>query len=417
MNILFLSPWLPWPPFGGARSRILETLRYLSRQHRVTLLATVRHPAEANHESALDGLCEKIVIAHLSDQTSPVLRRLCMGLVQRRPFIESFHYDRQLARKVTELTSQESYDVIHVEFPFLAPYLDAVSPDSRAKKVLSMHNVESIRLAREPAGCSSMGRQLVLQGDRFLFASWEKRAIRKFDGITAVSTVERDWIRQHAPGAKVEMVSNGVDTKYFHPVETASESRSLVFTGLMDYPPNVDAVIWFCNEIFPQLRRRIPDISLKIVGSSPHPRISKLGNREAVHIVGAAPDMRPYLAQSSALVVPLRSGGGTRLKILEAMAMARPVVSTTLGAEGLDVTPDVNILIADTPEQFIHHILLLISSPELADRLGQAGRRLVVEKYDWSLCLRQLESLYDTLLRNQSFSEATVAEREPVLET
>jgi glycosyltransferase involved in cell wall biosynthesis len=237
-----------------------------------------------------------------------------------------------------------------------------------------------------------------------LFESWEKRAVRQFDGITAVSSVERTWIQQHAPKAIVELVPNGVDTKYFYATRASRGKPSLVFTGLMDHPPNVDAAIWFCAEILPRLRRKIPDSSFKIVGSKPHPRVRELAKREGVEVIGEVPDTRPYLAKSSAVVIPLRSGGGTRLKILEAMAMERPVISTTLGAEGLDVTPKVNIMIADTPDEFVNHILLLLASPETASQLGTAARRLVVDKYDWSLCLSKLDSLYDRLLRHESSS-------------
>lgn len=400
MNILFLSPWLPWPPHDGARIRIFETLRYLSQRNSITLLSTIRHPEEVKYKAALNGLCKKIVTTVLPNDTPPVLRRFSMGLVRRMSLIQSFHYDSNLAQKVHQLTCQESYDIIHIEFPFLAPYLGAVSSRSRAKKVLSMHNIESIRFARE-LGCPTYnGRWLAIQYDRLFFESWEKRAIRRFDGITAVSEVEKDWIQHHAPGARVEVVPNGVDTEYFCPNRPWKGSASLVFTGLMDHPPNVDAAVWFCNEILPELRRKIPHLSFKIVGRRPHPKILELGKKDGAQVTGEVADIRPYLTESLALVVPLRSGGGTRLKILEAMAIGRPVISTRLGAEGLDVTPEVNILIADTPVQFVNHILLLLASPETASQLGTAGRRLVVDKYGWPLCLRRLENLYDGLMGN-----------------
>jgi sugar transferase (PEP-CTERM/EpsH1 system associated) len=416
MNILFLSPWLPWPPYDGGRIRILETLRYLSRRHSVTLLTTVRQPEEVKHESALNGLCEKIITTVLSKQTRPVLRRLSVGLVRGMPLIQSFHYDPNLAQKVRQLTAQNSYEMIHIEFPFLAPYLGAVSAHSRARKVLSMHNVESIRLGRELECFSSKSRWLAIQCNRLFFESWEKKAIRRFDGISAVSDMERDWIQRHAPAATVEVVPNGVDTDYFCPNVSWKGSPSVIFTGLMDYGPNVDAAAWFCDEILTRLRHKIPDLSFKIVGSRPHPKVLELGKKDGVRVTGEVADIRPYLAESSALVVPLRSGGGTRLKILEAMAMGRSVISTTLGAEGLDVTPEVNILIADSAEQFVNHILLLLASPETAGRLGTAGRQLVVDKYHWPLCLSRLESLYDRLLRNEPHLATNPAQREPVLE-
>jgi sugar transferase (PEP-CTERM/EpsH1 system associated) len=417
MKILLLSPWLPWPPFGGARIRILETLRYLSGRHRVTLLTTVRNAAEAKHVAALNGTCDRIITTVLSDQTQGVLRRLSLGLVCGRPLVQSFHYAPELAQQVHRLTSEDSYDIIHVEFPFLAPYLSAVSPQSRAKKVLSTHNIETIRLGRELQRPSSTARWLAIQWDRFVFKSWEKRALTQFDGITTVCDAERAWIKWHVPSATVEVVPNGVDSRHFYPLPAERENQPmLVFTGLMDYAPNIDAAIWFCKDIFPLLRRRIPELSFKIVGSRPHPTVVELRKIEGVEVTGEVADIRPYLAEALAVVVPLRSGGGTRLKILEAMAMARPVISTSLGAEGLDVTPELDILIANTPEQFVERILSILASPGGASRLGVAGRQLVVRKYAWPLCLSKLESLYGRLLQNESYRLAMPAKSAQALE-
>ena len=417
MNILLLSPWLPWPPFDGARIRIFETLRYLSRRHRITLLAAVRHPEEEAQTAPLEDFCERVVISVIPDSTPAVLRRLALGSLRRMPLIQGFHYEANLARKVRQLTSQGVYHVIHVEFPFLAPYLAAVSPQSKAPKILSMHNIESIRFARELRYSQRNSRRLLIQWDKRFFASWEQQAIQQFDGITAVSDVERAWVRQHAPATPVELVPNGVDTTYFSPTPALNARPSVVFTGLMNHPPNVDAAVWFCHEILPRLHRTHTDLYFDIVGRDPNPQVLALGERKGVHVTGEVADIRPYLAAGSILVVPLRSGGGTRLKILQAMAMERPVISTSLGAEGLEVQPGVNILIADDPAQFARQILWLLSAPQAAASLAKAGRRLVEEKYDWRTCLRGLESLYGRLLANPEARQTTVLPTpEPLVE-
>jgi glycosyltransferase involved in cell wall biosynthesis len=170
----------------------------------------------------------------------------------------------------------------------------------------------------------------------------------------------------------------------------------------MHYPPNVDAALWFCERIWPQLRRRLPDLHFTIVGRNPDPRVVALGRRQGVVVTGEVADVRPYLAGCRCVVVPLRSGGGTRLKILEAMAMARPVVSTALGAEGLAITPGRDILIADEAERFATHVVDLLGSAERALLLGQAGRRLVEDRYGWSGCLAGLDRLYGRLLRRST---------------
>jgi polysaccharide biosynthesis protein PslH len=399
-----MSPWLPWPANDGARIRILETLRFLSRRHTVTLLASVRRTEELEQTAALKCFCENIVTTVLSDGTGAVLSRLSKGLLRRRPLVQSFYYDAHAANHVRDLTSRIAFDVIHVEFPFLTPYLKAVDARGRSKRILSMHNIESLRFERELQLCQWGKRRLVLLGDHLFFHAWEKKTLWEFDGIITVSDLERAWVQRHAPRATVQIVPNGVDTAYFSPASPVPSDRNryLVFTGAMDYPPNVDAAVWFCNEILPLLQRKIPALDFKIVGRNPAPQVLELGKRGGVHVTGTVPDIRSYVAGALALVVPLRSGGGTRLKILEAMAMERPVISTSIGAEGLEITPGADILIADNREQFVNHVRLLLDSPEISIRLGRASRRLVMEKYDWPVCLDGIDRLYGRLVENEA---------------
>jgi sugar transferase (PEP-CTERM/EpsH1 system associated) len=400
MNVLFLSPWLPWPPFGGALIRILETLRCVSRRHRVTLLTLLRDPEQRQYVKDLDGLCERIVTSPLSDATLEVLGRLSTGFLRGRPLIQNMHYDRNLAEQVRRLTSLNRYDIIHVEFSFMAPYMQFVSPGSQARSVLVMHNVESLRFRRELRFAKG-ARRLALLTDHLFFRSWEEQCLRRFDAILAVSRLEEAWIREKAPAAIVECVPNGVDVAQFQPAERHERSRTVVFTGLMNYPPNIDAVTWFCDAVLPIIHRTHPDIQFSIVGDKPTRPVLALGQRRGVTVTGRVPDVRPHVADCLALIVPLRSGAGTRLKILEAMAMRRPVVSTNLGAEGLDVVPGRHILLGDTPEDLARHVVSLIESPELADRLGSAGRDLVQTTYDWSICLAPIEGVYEALAASQ----------------
>jgi glycosyltransferase involved in cell wall biosynthesis len=189
-----------------------------------------------------------------------------------------------------------------------------------------------------------------------------------------------------------------VDTDYFRAVPSSTAALSLVFTGAMSYPPNIDAVVWFCERVWPGLRRQWPDLCFHIVGRAPAATVRALARGDGVRVVGEVADVRPYLADAAAVVAPLRAAGGTRLKILEAMAMGRPVISTSLGAEGLDITDGVDIVLADTADEFTSAVSDVLRSPELASRLGAAGQRLAVAKYDWQRCLRPLETLYRRLL-------------------
>jgi glycosyltransferase involved in cell wall biosynthesis len=207
-------------------------------------------------------------------------------------------------------------------------------------------------------------------------------------------------VLERVPEATVELIPNGVDTDHFRPLDPPdpSAAQRIAFTGAMHYPPNVDAALWFAERIWPRLRRQVPELYFEIVGRDPDPSVVALGRRPGVVVTGEVADVRPHIARSRCVVVPLRAGGGTRLKILEAMAMARPVVSTALGAEGLTITPGHDILIADDPEGFAAHVLDVLGSPERAARLGQASRRLVDTRYRWNQCLEGLDRLYERLL-------------------
>ncbi len=398
LKVLLVAPWVPWPPHDGARIRILHTLRHLSGRHQVTLAAPVRNARDAAGLARLRGWCHQMVTAPLPDHPWRAAARVVAGAFRLRPAIESVHWSPALAAAIRRLTAAIAYDIVQVELSLFAAYVGAVDPSCRARTVLALHNVESLRFARELGRRSTLTRRAAIGWDRLVAPTWEARAVAAFHGVTAVSDLERRWVERAAPGAAVTLAPNGVDTEHFRPRPAPPAAPSVVFTGAMNYPPNVDAVTWFCDTTWPILRRQCPDLRFRIVGRTPDPRVRALGGRDGVAVTGEVADVRPYLAEASAVVVPLRSGGGTRLKILEALAMGRPVVSTMLGAEGLEATDGRHLLLADTPEQLTRAVLSVLRSPELARRLGAAGRRLAVERYDWSRCLAPLDGLYASLL-------------------
>jgi sugar transferase (PEP-CTERM/EpsH1 system associated) len=399
LKILLICPWLPWPPFDGARIRIHETLKHLSKKHEVTLFANVQHPDEQESIDALAGLCERIEVAYLESNKLSQFSRMAKGLLAGSSFIQSFHYNRRLAHQIRTITSATDFDIVQIELSFLARYAGAISPTSRAQKVLSTHNIETQRFQRELRLSSWDARHAVLQADSLFFPRWEARAAQQFDGALAVSESDRLWIRERAPHCSVELVPNGVDVDFFHPNRAPNKAEPrIVFTGIMDYPPNVDAVCWFVDEIFPAMRKAYPDLRFQVVGAKPSDRVQALGNHQGVDVTGRVPDVRPYVDGATAFVVPLRSGGGTRLKILQAMSMECPVVSTAVGAEGLRVENDRNILFAEDAPQFIAEVGKLLESDSEASRIGSEGRELAMREYAWSRCLLGIDALYERLL-------------------
>ena len=316
MKILIVSPWYPWPPFDGGRIRILETLRYLSRHHQVTLLATVMSAEEADDGGRLREICQHVETSVLSPRAWPVARRLAKGLLGRMPVVQNFYHDPRLAERLRRLTSRRYYDVIQIEFSYAASYVRAVDLSCGAKTVLSMHNVESLRFGREGNLGLRLDRRFAAAWDRAFHGLWEQQAIRTFDGIVSVSEPERAWVLARVPEAVVELIPNGVDTDHFRPQAPPDPGAPprLVFTGAMHYPPNVDAALWFTEQIWPRLRRLVPDLCFEIVGRDPDPRVVALGRTPGVVVTGEVADVRPYIASARCVVVPLRAGGGTRLK-------------------------------------------------------------------------------------------------------
>jgi glycosyltransferase involved in cell wall biosynthesis len=223
---------------------------------------------------------------------------------------------------------------------------------------------------------------------------FEGRALRRFDGLLAVSEADRETFARLYPGINLDalhVVRTGVDTQFFTPASGPESGIELVFTGSMDWLPNEDGMLWFCREVLPLIRREVPDVTLSIVGRSPTPAVRQLAREPGVRVTGRVDDVRQYIQDAALFVVPLRIGGGTRLKIFEAMAMGKAVVSTTVGAEGLPVTHDRDILLADDPASFARAVIRLLHDGDERRQLASAGRRLVEEHFDWSAVARDLE--------------------------
>jgi glycosyltransferase involved in cell wall biosynthesis len=226
---------------------------------------------------------------------------------------------------------------------------------------------------------------------------WEARYAARFDRCIAVSEADRRLLLAINPRLRVDVVPNGVNTKVYRPLPMNGRSPSLLFVGHMGYDPNIDAALFLTKDILPRIRRAVPDVELWLVGRNPSPAVTHLqGN--GVFVSGTVGDLLPYYERSAVCVVPLRAGGGTRLKILEAMALNRPIVSTTIGSEGLDAVHSEHLLNADRPEAFAEQVVRALRDRELAERLAANARRLVVSRYDWdTIAARQLQ-IYDEVM-------------------
>jgi glycosyltransferase involved in cell wall biosynthesis len=290
------------------------------------------------------------------------------------------------------------FDIVQIEHSRMAPYLEAIPRKSRSKSVLMFHNFTSQQYGRVSHVEQRWDRKLRTWLHGVTMGYWEPRYAERFDRCITVSEADQDLLMKANPRLHVNVIPNGVDIEKYKPLPSPAENApSLMFVGNMGYPPCVDAVVYFCQEIFPRIRQRIGAAELWIVGRDPRPEVLQL-NGNGVHVTGRVDDVVPYYQKSTVCVVPLRAGGGTRLKILEAMALGRPVVSTTIGCEGLGVVDGEHLLVADTPEQFAEKTVNLLLEKKLYERIVVNGRKLVEVEYDWDKVAENLMQVYEKMV-------------------
>jgi glycosyltransferase involved in cell wall biosynthesis len=302
----------------------------------------------------------------------------------------------EVREQVYALMTEERVDLCVADFLFAGVN---VPRDTGIPIVLFEHNVEYVIWKRLSAIERSPLKRALLELEWRKIRSRERAACLRADLTLTVSDSDRRHLADLAPRARIRAIPTGVDTRYFTPNVACEVPNRLVFTGSMDWHPNEDAMLHFVDNILPLIRREIPDVSLAIVGRRPTERLRQAAARHDVVVTGTVDDVRPYIGEAAVYVVPLRAGGGTRLKIFEALAMAKPVVSTTVGAEGLALTPDREFVAADQPDEFAGAVVALLRDPARRKELGRAGRRLVEQRYSWAHVAAEFEARCEALLQ------------------
>jgi glycosyltransferase involved in cell wall biosynthesis len=316
---------------------------------------------------------------------------LAANVFSAHPYSVTKHYTRRFAERLTRLLSEEHFDLLHCEW---TPYASYLPPADGLPKFMMTHNIESqVWFRRAQQGRTVFERTFFsLQGQRMEI--FEREAVRRVDAVGAVTPLDAEQLR--AWGARrVSLIENGADLDRFKPSEDKAGSGRILFLASLDCYPNQDALDYFLRQIMQLVSQRLPTARLQVVGKGPPLELRKrLAQYAGVELVGEVRDVRPYLAQAAVVVVPLRVGGGSRIKILEALAMGKPVVSTSVGAEGLALSDGVHIALADTPVKFAACTVDLLTSPQDCQRLGEAGRRLVAERYSWDRAAGALDSAW-----------------------
>jgi glycosyltransferase involved in cell wall biosynthesis len=391
MRILFLNKRVLFPADTGGRIRTLNVLRHLCRWHDVTYLCSLQPGEEAAVEQ-MNGLGLRTVWVPWREVPRGSIgfyRDVALNLFSRYPFNVNKDFDPALRAAAARLLAQEAFDLVVCDFVQMGRNLLGLQGPPR---ILFEHNVEAQIFERHAESDEGFARRALMALQAAKMRRFEGFAGSQFDRVIAVSDADKQEFRRRYGWSHVCTIDTAVDTEYFRPAG-GTLREDVVFVGSLDWLPNQDGVAWFINEAWPLIMRERPGARFCVVGRNPTAGITALGRRPGVEIVGTVPDTRPHLAQAALAVVPLRIGGGTRIKIFEAMAMGKAVISTTLGAEGLDVRPEENIILADDRESFARAVLRLLSAPAEAMRLGNAARALVETRFSAEAVARQFEAI------------------------
>ena len=392
LRVLVLGVWLPYPPRWGWAVRVYHLARQLARRHEVTLLTYGTSADEAN----VAQLREEGIHAEtfLRERPSRAARRRdqVASLFSRLPFESYIARSSELQRAIDRLSAERAFDVIQLESTLVWPFR---FPEA-SKLVLDEHNIEYENYARHQEMEGLSVRKAFYAFEAAKVRRYEQDAWRKVAGCVLTSAREEEIVRAVAPGTETMVVPNGVDVDYFSPGSDERDSASIVFNGVLDYRPNLDAALFLIDEVLPLVRAEHPDAHVTIVGRGDPAELSRMRG-ENVEATGEVPDVRPYLQKATVVAVPIRAGSGTRFKVVEGLAVAAPMVSTAVGCEGIGVREGEHLLVADSAEDFAAAIVRLLDDRELGARLGAAGRRFVEDEYSWESAGERLESLYERI--------------------
>lgn len=391
-DLLYLVHRLPYPPNKGDKVRSFNLLRHLAKKHRIHLGTFIDDPEDEAYLEKVRSYCVDMHVARLTPRIAKLrsLRGLLSGEALSLPYYRNAGLRDWVAR--TCAGSRIEHAVV-----FSSVMADYVPDMLRLPTLVDFVDVDSAKWTQYASThrwpLSWLYRR---EGERLL--AWERSVAEKAVRSFFVTAAEADMFRRAAPASadRVEAIGNGVDAEFFspeHPLASpfSADESPIVFTGAMDYWPNVDAAVWFAGAVLPRLRQRFPAVRFYIVGRSPDAAVQALANDDAIVVTGTVDDVRPYLQHAAVVVAPLRIARGIQNKVLEAMAMARPVIASTACAGAIDAACGSELLAAGTPDDYIAHIDKLLADPALADAIGQAARQRVLVSYSWDAHLSRID--------------------------
>jgi polysaccharide biosynthesis protein PslH len=386
MRILFLCQRVPYPPDRGDKITTYHEIRHLAASHEVALACLADGPVDLDNLAFLKPLLASVDAVPLRPWRARM--RALTALATGTPLTVAYFNERELHERVAVRLQNEPVDLILAYSSGMAQY---VQKYTNLPRIMQFADLDSLKWQQYAISAPFHKRWVYgLEFRRLL--RYERRLAAEFDH-SVVFPRELSEFRQLIPGTPVSCVNNGVDLDYFQPLTLPKQDKSLVFTGVMDYFPNVEGVVWFCREILPLIRREVPGVTFTICGARPNAAVQALHGQDGVTVTGRVPDVRPYLARSSVCVVPLRIARGIQNKLLEAMAMGLPAVASTAVYEGIDAEKDTHLLVADDPANFAGSVVRLLKNEELRSQMGLKARACVEANYCWETQLRRLDQV------------------------
>jgi glycosyltransferase involved in cell wall biosynthesis len=396
LNILFLSQENPYPPDGGHYIRTYNILKLLAVRHDIFFIAVANNNERLKNISQLKNICNSvdIFLTRQGNSKLKLLLSLSLNIFSRLPFTAQKNYIDEVRIKIKQLINNFKIDLVHVDILPLAVYHQDFGT---LPKILVNHNVESLRLYRWMKIEKNLFKKVFLFYQYTKLCRFEKQMCLIFNRCIVVSEPDCKTLEEMSGAKNFVTLPNGVDTDYFRPKNNQRIiDKSLIWVGGMRYAYNSDAVNYFLDEIFPLIRSRIPDIKVFFIGGSPTSKLIKNSkSNPQIKVLGYVDDIRRYMDQTSVFIAPIRSGSGTKIKVLNALALEKPVVTTSIGAEGIKVNPDEDIMIGDTSQEFAFKTIYLLENPLKAKYIGKSGRKVIEKYYSWEKIGQMMYNIYD----------------------
>jgi polysaccharide biosynthesis protein PslH len=392
MRVLLLTQVLPYPPDSGPKVKTWNVIKYLANHHDVTLVSFVRGDQAASVRE-LEKYCREVHTVPLERGIFKDFRYLGESFLRNQPFLMIRDQRREMEQLIDQLSAETDYDVVHADQLNMAQYAARVSG---ARQVLDAHNALWMLYKRLWMTMGPGPKKWLLKRDWRLLKKYEGQVCKDFHAVLAVSEEDRKALEEAAgQSLNISVIPIAIDTDEITPVDFKLQGNRIIHIGTMFWPPNIDGIIWFLQDVLPKVRESRPDAVFDVVGANPPQEIISIGEKDpGVNVTGYVDDPLPYLKGASVMVVPLRAGGGMRVKILNALGQGLPIVSTTLGCEGIAVTSGVHLLVADSPDDFAHSVVCLMEDDQLARKLGRNGRQLIEESYDYRAACQLIEVAY-----------------------